>query len=258
MKYVLTILLSTSIMLGCTTPNDTPAGSNKIVPSTEAAFDKNLKARYGKKIDSVIAEWGTPLSVEKNSIPGNRLYKFQINPKVLHFEDEDITIWCEVGFNVTPDGRIKSAGHFGHCRAPDFSPNAYGGPLAQLLTTEGTVEDAHHTLWFRLAEIYDAPKLPSQCEGESFSKGSGIPARCIGEEIPAQPMRAKLVAYREADLLNGSKKTSTLVEGTVKFSPTPDKSYKIAGESKYGQTSVWIEDRDTHQPVTEKVVSTRQ
>lgn len=44
------------------------------------------------------------------------------------------------------------------------------------------------------------------------------------------------------------------VEGTVDFNPQPNGSYVVKGELKNEGSAVWIEDANTNQPVTEKVV----
>jgi hypothetical protein len=44
------------------------------------------------------------------------------------------------------------------------------------------------------------------------------------------------------------------VEGEVNFNPVPSGTYEVMGELKQKGSSVWIEDVETHQPVTEKII----
>jgi len=44
------------------------------------------------------------------------------------------------------------------------------------------------------------------------------------------------------------------VEGVVNFNPQPNGRYVVKGELKKDRSSVWLEDANTNQPVTEKIV----
>lgn len=252
MKLAITVLAFLSFISGCASPNgETGAGLNNI-PMTERAFKKNLSQWTGKHVDAAISEWGQPFYVSSNAYPGNKTYKFQMNPTVLEIEDEKFTVWCDVGFNVNAEGIIRGAGYSGpNCKAPDYSKNAYGGPTAQIQGI-GRIVGPRTMLYF---EIMDAPKLPHACEGENFPIGHGVPARCVGDEIPAQPMRVRLRASLSKWSPYDRDQIVHLAEGVVSFKPGADKSYRVTGESSDGRTSVWIEDVDTHQPVTEKISS---
>lgn len=223
---------------------------------TEAAFRKQLQSLVGTNIDTLIAKWGAAENVDASDPSGAKRYRFQREPQEIEIADEKLTVWCEITLRATADGQIKSFSYLGStCKAPDADPHAYGGPVAQIRGV-GKLENAKTMLWFNFSEIYGAPKLPSQCQGETFRPGDAVPARCIGEQIPATTMKIKLQLYRNSVDARPGVRERMLAEGVTDFKPEADGIYEIAGEVTPDYASVWVQNLKSGQPATAKI--TRQ
>ncbi len=88
---------------------------------------------------------------------------------------------------------------------------------------------------------------------------TALTTRVVARPVPATPMKVKLVgSHIHIDnmraILGDIAGTSFSVNGTVDFTPAPGGKYLVKGELKKGASSVWIEDRATGLPVTEKIV----
>ncbi len=59
-------------------------------------------------------------------------------------------------------------------------------------------------------------------------------------------------------LLSKSAGTFFSVEGVVDFSPKTDGKYVVKGKLKKDESSVWIEDVNTSQPVTEIIIKKKE
>lgn len=82
-----------------------------------------------------------------------------------------------------------------------------------------------------------------------------INAEPFQRPVPARPMKVKIVGTQAAGalVLEWTARATgqfVAVDGVVDFTPTAGSSYRVNGTLLIGCPSVWIEDADTHQPVT--------
>jgi hypothetical protein len=231
-----------------------PSQSQSQGPKTEAAFKKYMQSLVGSKMEDLVAKWGEPLNIEEGNQPGFKRYRFQREPKEIEIADEKLILWCEITLEASADGKIKAFSYLGPtCVAADQDPNAYGGPIAQIRGV-GKMENAKTILWFNFSEIYGAPRLPSQCQGEAFRRGDAVPARCVGDQIPAVAMKIKLQLYRNSVDARPDARENLLAEGVVDFSPEANGIYEIAGEVTPDYSAVWVRNLKNEQPATAKVI----
>lgn len=132
----------------------------------------------------------------------------------------------------------------------------YEGPVATVVGTARVV-DATTLQSFSIVEISSENVLPHKCG--AFAAGQAVPARCIGRDIPAVPMKVKIRGTYVTDtpaqaLARKANGTFREVEGVVDFAPVPGGYYEVTGDLDKGGSSVWIEDVMTKLPVTEKLV----
>jgi hypothetical protein len=138
-------------------------------------------------------------------------------------------------------------------------PEDYTGPKALVLDSVFQ-ETINKGQFFVLAAIDGHPIETSLGATRKASSGQGflLTISRVHRKIPAKPMRVKLVATHAtaAPILEISGRiagTFFSVEGEVEFVPQDGGSYAVTGELKKEGSSVWIEDSNTKQPVTEKV-----
>ena len=94
----------------------------------------------------------------------------------------------------------------------------------------------------------------------SSGKGFQLTTRMEIRKVFAKPMKATIrgshiTAAPIQQIMRSVAGTFYSVEGVVDFSPQPDKVYAVRGELKPEGSAVWIEDVETNQRVTEKIVS---
>lgn len=155
---------------------------------------------------------------------------------------------------------LAVVGLFG-CAVPPPVPDGYTGPVATVGDT-GFREGSTKAQMFVLAEIDGARVINSLDASAAASRNKGLmlTTEFVSRPIPARPMKVKLVAthttaapIHEMFLRSTGKFLS--VEGTVDFNPAPGGSYIVRGELKKEGSWVWIEDSNTREPATEKVLS---
>ena len=139
-------------------------------------------------------------------------------------------------------------------------PEGYTGPIATVADS-GFTEDGTKAQLFVLSEV-DGNRIRTSFEASanaSYGKGFSLTTVFVKREVPAKPMKVKLLASHTTGapiqaLFSQVAGTFFSVEGTVDFNPQPNGSYVVKGELKKEGSAVWIEDANTNQPVTEKVV----
>lgn len=154
---------------------------------------------------------------------------------------------------------ILAASLFG-CATYKPVPDGYTGPLASI-TDSGHSEDGSKAQLFALTHVDDNQIMNSfwASANASYGKGFALSLVISDRQIPAKPMKATLKAshttaapiHAMASKLAG---TFFSVEGTVDFSPRPNGKYVVKGELIKEGSKVWIEDVETGQAVTEKIV----
>ena len=146
------------------------------------------------------------------------------------------------------------------CAAYQPVPEGYGGPVAKVADS-GFAEDGTKAQLFVLSAV-DGNRIPTSFAASanaSYGRGFSLTTRFVERNVPAKPMKVTLFASHTTGapiqaILSQAAGTFYSVEGVVAFAPEGGKNYVVKGELKKEGSSVWIEDADTLQPVTEKVV----
>ncbi|MDL1860725.1 hypothetical protein FBR04_06810 [Betaproteobacteria bacterium PRO7] len=148
----------------------------------------------------------------------------------------------------------------GGCASYKPIPDGYVGPVASI-SDSGRPEGRGKAQLFALTAIDGNRITNSFSESAMASQGQGFYLTVVisGREVPARPMKVTLKAshttaapiHAIASQIAG---TFYSVEGTVDFSPKPNGRYIVKGELKKGGSTVRIEDMETGQPATEKIV----
>jgi len=146
------------------------------------------------------------------------------------------------------------------CATYNPIPEGYTGPVATV-TDSGGAEDGSKAKLFALMDIDGNRIMNSFWASANASHGRGFALTVVISErqVPAKPMKAMLKAsHTTAAPIHAiaSRMAGTFfsVEGVVDFSPRSGGRYVVRGELNKGGSTVWIEDAETGQPVTQKVV----
>jgi hypothetical protein len=159
---------------------------------------------------------------------------------------------------------LLAAGLFG-CAAYKPVPEGYTGAVATIADSgrseSGYSEGSSKAELFALTDIDGNRIMDSFWATQNASRGQGLSLTVVisSRQVPARPMKATLKGshttgapiHAIASQLAG---TFYSVEGTVDFSPKPNGKYIVKGELKKGGSMVWIEDAETGEPATEKIV----
>jgi len=140
-------------------------------------------------------------------------------------------------------------------------PEGYTGPVA-VVADSGTPGDGKKSVIFALMDVdgQDIDNSFRASAGASYGRGLALTTRFVGRPVPAnKAMKVRLKGshitgapiHAIASQIAG---TFFSVEGVVDFTPVSGGNYIVKGELKKGASSVWIEDRVTSLPVTEKIV----
>lgn len=139
-------------------------------------------------------------------------------------------------------------------------PEGYTGAVATVADS-GTPGDGMKSEIFALVEV-DENRIHNSFEA-SGPQMSGwrtvLTTRFISRPVQAKPMKVKLVgSHIHLDnmraIVGQIAGSSFSVSGAVNFTPVSGGNYIVKGELKKGASTVWIEDRATGLPVTEKIV----
>ncbi|MDD5328686.1 MAG: hypothetical protein PHX38_01670 [Sulfuricella sp.] len=139
-------------------------------------------------------------------------------------------------------------------------PDGYTGPQATVRDS-GHSEDGTKAQLFALTDIDGNRIMNSFWASANASHGRGFALTVVisDRQVPATSMKATLKgSHTTAAPIHAiaSQMAGTFysVEGTVDFSPKPSGKYVVKGELRKSGSTVWIEDSETGQPVTEKIV----
>jgi hypothetical protein len=139
-------------------------------------------------------------------------------------------------------------------------PDGYTGPVATV-TDSGVVEDQSKAQLFVLAEV-DGNRITNSFGASaqaSYGQGFSLTTHIVERQVPAKSMTVVLRGSHTTGapiqaIFSQVAGTFFSVEGPVAFSPKENGKYVVNGELKKEGSSVWIEDAETKQVVTEKVV----
>ncbi|MDP1742098.1 hypothetical protein [Polaromonas sp.] len=147
------------------------------------------------------------------------------------------------------------------CAAYKPVPEGYTGPVA-VVADSGMPVDGTKSIIFALMDV-DGQGIDNSFRasaGASHGRGFALTTQFVGRPVPAsKAMKVRLKGshitgapiHAIASQIAG---TFFSVEGVVDFTPMSGGNYVVRGELKKGGSSVWIEDRATGLPVTEKII----
>ena len=106
----------------------------------------------------------------------------------------------------------------------------------------------------RIANSMDASQEASRNHGASLT----VPK--VERQLPLRAMQVTLegrdIAAMPIAVIFGSLSGRYhAVEGVVAFTPLPDHHYAVTGVLGKDESSIWIEDAETHVPATEKITA---
>ena len=139
-------------------------------------------------------------------------------------------------------------------------PDGYTGPVAEVADSGGRI-DGMKSFAFALMDV-DGNNVDNSFRasaGASYGQGFALTTHYVVRSVTATPMKVRLKGshmtgapiHAIASQMAG---TFFSVDGVVDFKPAPGGKYIVKGELKKGASSVWIEDRATGLPVTEKII----
>ena len=161
---------------------------------------------------------------------------------------------------VAPIAAVAACLALAGCATYQPVPAGYGGPVVTV-TDSVISEDNSKAQFFVLEEVDGHPIETSFGATAQASRGRGfaLSLRLIERQLPVRPVKVKLYAGHTTGapihaVFSQLAGTFFSVEGIVDFSPALEHHYVVKGELKKQGSSVWIEDAETGQLVTEKVV----
>lgn len=123
-------------------------------------------------------------------------------------------------------------------------------------------ETAAKAQMFLLEEIDGKPVANSAGESATLSRGraGGLTTTVTNREVPARKLKARLLGTHQTGapihaIFSSIAGTFLKVEGVVDFEPLEGRQYVVKGHLREGGSSVWIEDAETGQLATERVVA---
>lgn len=147
------------------------------------------------------------------------------------------------------------------CALEPSVPESYQGPTAVLSDTH-VPESGSKAQFFVLESIDGKQVNNSLIESRKASSGAGLTlyAKSLTREIPVRPLKLKLLATHATGapihaLFSLATGGFQAVEGEVSFVPKEHGQYIVTGVLSQEGSAVWIQDLETNQPVTEKIVS---
>ncbi|MFT7776177.1 hypothetical protein [Roseateles sp.] len=135
------------------------------------------------------------------------------------------------------------------------TPPGYDGPTVNVADQAQQVND-------RLLHVFEM----TQVDGRRLSttsratvsanqgRGFAVSPVALTNELPLRPARVQLQAMTQyaAPILAMTSPTCR-VQGEVAFTPEAGKAYRVSGRIAPEACEAWIEDRDTKQPVTDRI-----
>ena len=140
------------------------------------------------------------------------------------------------------------------------TPESYNGPHAKIYDSMMKVDSSKGD--FCVLETLNGDRIANSI-GETLDRGRGkgltLYPWVTDRRIPSLPAKAGLrcqtVHAAPIQALLGKVRS---VSGVVDFSPKDEGRYVVKGDLKESGSSVWIEDKDSGEIVTEKVTSAKQ
>jgi hypothetical protein len=145
------------------------------------------------------------------------------------------------------------------CATPPAVPDDYRGPIARLSDT-GRQETPSRGELFAATEIdgIGIQNAIRETRAASYGKGSYLLLRLSHRDIPARPMKIKIIGTHQTgapihEIASRAAGTFFSVEGVVNFAPIEGKRYSVVGDLAKEKSCVWIADADDAKPATDKI-----
>ena len=135
------------------------------------------------------------------------------------------------------------------------TPDGYDGPTVNV-ADQTTQVNANLAQVFEMTQVDGRRLLSTSIATLQANQGRGfsVAPAALSNEVPPRPARVRLQAVTQyASPMLAATNPTCRVEGDVAFAPEAGKAYRVAGRITAEQCAVWIEDRATQQPVTERV-----
>lgn len=136
------------------------------------------------------------------------------------------------------------------------TPDGYDGPTVNV--ADQTVQMSGSLAHVFEMTLIDGRRLLSTSVATlnaNQGRGFSVAPVAMSNEVPPRPARVRLQAVTQyAAPLLAMTNPGCRVQGDVAFAPEAGKRYRVAGRIAAQACEVWIEDGETGQPVTEKVV----
>lgn len=138
-------------------------------------------------------------------------------------------------------------------------PEGYTGPVVLLADT--SIPENSSKAQFFLAERIDGKYIGNSLHATrsaTYGRGFALQSRVIMRDVPIQLMKVELVGTHifAAPIQEITAKISGSffdVRGMVDFTPSEGRSYIVTGELKKQKSCIWIADKESNEPATNKI-----
>lgn len=153
---------------------------------------------------------------------------------------------------------LSAAALLSGCATKPYSPfpENYAGTSATL--TDTFIKRGGTEAEFFCAEQYEGnnwENARSKSLAASYGQGIRLTTMPVSRAIPAnKPTKLLLVARTQhAAPILAMTNTVYQVKGTIEFTPETGKQYVVTGQLGGPRSAVWVEERETHQVVGQKI-----
>jgi hypothetical protein len=149
----------------------------------------------------------------------------------------------------------------GGCATYKHVPDGYAGPVAQLGDSGTQLSGGKGELFYVASINGNQVENARTATGRaSHNRGFSLTMDRVWRPVKIEPMKLKLVGTHVTaapihEIASRAIGEFFTVEGEVDFTPVAGKEYLVVGELTKAQASVWIQDQETKQPVTKKIVA---
>ncbi len=147
------------------------------------------------------------------------------------------------------------------CATYKHVPDGYTGPVAQLgdsgIQLSGGKGELYYVASINGNQIENARTATGRA---SYGRGFSLTMDRVWRPVKIEPMKLKIVGTHVTaapihEIASRAIGEFFSVEGEVEFTPVAGKEYLVVGELTKAQASVWVQDQETKQSVTKKIVA---
>lgn len=156
---------------------------------------------------------------------------------------------------------LLSLSLLGGCATYKHVPYGYSGPVAQLGDSGAQLSGGKGELFYVQSingnQIENARTATGRA---SHNRGFSLTLARVWRPVKIEPMTLKLVGTHVTaapihEIASRAIGEFFSVDGEVEFVPLPGREYLVVGGLTKSQASVWVQDQETKQPVTRKIVA---